>query len=90
MLNKILTFPYVDHNGNISSSANNLITAWAMQKTGKEEQAENFLQDWNNKKPANTMAQWAMNAYKGKHSNPADEKITNENYRVLQQWIEIQ
>ncbi|MEP6951623.1 MAG: DUF5107 domain-containing protein [Ginsengibacter sp.] len=90
MLNKILSFPYVDNNGNISSAANNVITAWAMQKTGKEEQAEKFLQDWNKKAPTNTIAQWALNVYKGKHSYAGDEKITNENYRVLQEWIEIQ
>jgi predicted Zn-dependent protease len=90
MLNKILSFSYSDGKGNISSSANNLITAWAMQKAGKQEQAEKFLQDWNNKAPGNIWAQWAVNTYKGKKFNLPDEMLANENYRILQQWFDMQ
>ncbi|MEP6595011.1 MAG: DUF5107 domain-containing protein [Ginsengibacter sp.] len=90
MLSKMLAFPYSDGKGNISSSPNNLITAWAMQKAGKEEQAEKFLQDWNNKTPGNTLAQWAINTYKRNHSNMPDETSANENYRILKQWVEMQ
>jgi hypothetical protein len=90
MLIKILAFAYSDSKGNISSSPNNLITAWAMQKTGKEEQAEKFLQDWNNKTPGNILAQWAMKIYRGEKFNMPDETSVNENYRILQRWVEMQ
>jgi predicted Zn-dependent protease len=86
MLNKILSY---SNNGKIASSANNLVSAWAMQKSGKEEQAEKFLRDWNTKAPGNALAQWAMDAYKGKKSNLQGTMSANENYKVLQQWIEM-
>ncbi len=90
MLDKILAFSNSDSKGNISSSPNNLITAWAMQKAGKKEQAEKFLQDWNNKASGNTLAQWATNIYGGKKFNLPDDMLTNENYRILKEWIEMQ
>lgn len=90
MLNKILSFPYANNKGNISSSANNLISAWAMKISGKEEQAEKFLKDWNTKAPGNNLAQWAMSAYQGRKSDLQADMSTNENYRILQQWIEMQ
>src|SRR5205085_9296246 len=66
MLTKILSFNLVNNNGNISPSSNNLISAWALQKTGKAEQGEKLLQNWLNKSPNNKLAQWAMDTYDGK------------------------
>jgi tetratricopeptide (TPR) repeat protein len=88
MLNKILSFTsYLNDNKNIFSSANNLISAWALQKTEKSEQAEKFLQNWIDQNPANTLAQWAMGVYKEKYFELPDETTTDENYRVLKNFI---
>jgi len=85
VLTKILSYrPQKTFYINTFSSANNLVTAWAMQRTGKPEQAENFLQDWLSKEPDNALAHWVINTYKGKYFKLQDETVKDENYRVLE------
>ena len=90
MLTKILSVMPSNDNENISSSSNNLVSAWALQKTGKAEQAEKFLQGWLNKSPNNPLAHWAMNIYKGEEFNLPEGKRTDTDYKIIQQWIAMQ
>ena len=90
MLNKILSFNLTNNGGNLSPSSNNLISAWAMQKSGKAEEGEKLLQDWNNKSPNNQLAQWAMKMYKGEQFSLSEETRTDTDYKIIQQWIEMQ
>jgi predicted Zn-dependent protease len=90
MLDQILAFePYKNENGNVFPSVKNLVTAWALQKTGKADEAEKFLKDWIEKEPKNNLAKWTIDAYSGNYSNLPDGTPTDENYRVLQRWITI-
>ena len=90
MLDHILAFkPYQDDNGNVYPSVRDLVTAWALQKKGKSDEAEKLLKNWVEKQPGNNLAKWALNAYNGNYSQLPDETRTDENYRVLQEWITI-
>ncbi|HXL57153.1 MAG TPA: hypothetical protein VN958_12890, partial [Chitinophagaceae bacterium] len=90
MLDKVLAFgTYKDENGKVFPSVKTLVTAWALQKTGKPDEAEKILKDWVEKEPENSLAKWAINAYHGNYSKLLDETRADENYRVLQQWITI-
>ena len=75
---------------NDRSSVNNLITAWALQKTGKSDQAKKLLNDWIKKEPENVLAKWALDIYNGENRTLPDNITTNENTRVLQQLLSIQ
>lgn len=89
MLDHILAFkPYQDENGSIYPSAKSLVTAWALQKKGKSDEAEKLLRDWIEKQPGNNLAKWALDAFNGNYSQLPDIK-SDENYRVLQEWITI-
>jgi tetratricopeptide (TPR) repeat protein len=89
ILDEILAFKPYNENGNVFPSVKNLVTAWALQKTGKPDEAEKFLKEWIKKEPENNLAKWTINAYNGNYFKLPDETQTDENYRVLQQWITI-
>ena len=89
MLDHILAFKrYEDENGSAYPSAKDLVTAWALQKKGKSGEGEKLLKDWIEKQPGNNLAKWALDAFKGNNSQLPDMR-TDENYRVLQEWITI-
>ena len=84
MLEKILSSnKQKNKTGAISSSANNLVTAWAMQKIGKSSQAESFLKEWLKNDPDSVWSKWVSNTYHGKSMAITDNTKTDENYRVL-------
>ncbi|MEO7961676.1 MAG: DUF5107 domain-containing protein, partial [Ginsengibacter sp.] len=88
MLDKIISF----HNGvnkNYSSSANDLVTAWAFKKIGKPQEAQNFLQQLHGKNPDNMWAQWANSIYNGVMPNLQGINTSNENYVLLNKWMLI-
>ena len=88
MLDKIISFDKTaGEDGSNSLSANNLITAWALKKTGKPDQAQTYLQQLLNKNPDNVWAQWTMNAYNGKAYKLPDTNTADVNYRVLKNWM---
>jgi tetratricopeptide (TPR) repeat protein len=89
MLDKIISVNLSNNEGNFSRP-NNLIYALALQKTGKAEQGEKYLQNWMNKSPNNKLAEWAMNIYQGKKFVLPEETRTNTDYIVIQQWMEMQ
>lgn len=88
MLNQILSFkPKKTAYINTFSSVNNLVTAWAMQQTGKEEEAEAFLQNWSEKEPHNSLITWVINVFKGMDFHFQDEEKMDENYRILDAYM---
>ena len=42
------------------------------------------------KNPNSELAQWTINTYKGKNFQLTNVASTNSNYKVLQQWIDIE
>jgi predicted Zn-dependent protease len=90
MLDHIIAFKsYQDENGSVYPSVKSLVTAWALQKTGKPDAAEKLLKDWVKQQSENNLAKWVLNVYNGNYSELPDETLTDENYRVLQEWIRI-
>jgi predicted Zn-dependent protease len=71
-------------------SVNDLVTAWALQKTGKRDEAKKILNEWLEKNPDNIVAKWAVEAYNGDIKSLPDDVNTNENTRILQQLVNIQ
>ncbi len=87
-LNKILSFnPYNRDNGNPYASPNNLVSAWAMQKSGKPEQATALLQNWIKAQPANAIAKWALDVYNGNHTEMPEELLRNERFKIWNTFI---
>jgi hypothetical protein len=87
-LNKIILYTN-SLKENARPSPNNLVSAWAMQKSGKAEEGEKLLKDAIAKAPKNTLGNWALNEYQKKHFDLNDEEINNENHRVLRKFIEL-
>ncbi|MEJ7682347.1 MAG: hypothetical protein WKG06_31755 [Segetibacter sp.] len=84
MLDKIL----LSSRGN-GSSINSIITAWALQKTGKNDQAKKLLNDWAEKEQDKAIMDWARNAYNGEYKTLPGDIDKNENFRVLDQWLKF-
>ena len=85
MLDKILSYNiYNQDNTKIRSSANNLITAWALQKNGKPEEAESLLKRWLAEEPGNATASWANKVYRGEITPLEKQESMDVNYRLLQ------
>lgn len=84
MLHKILSKPQ-----EIRPSINNLITAWALPKTEKPDEAKKLLNLRITNQPHNVFTKWAMDVYNGENKTLPDEMNTNENTRVLQQLVSL-
>ncbi len=87
-LNKIISYTS-SLNKNIYPSPNNLVSAWALQKSRRGEEGEKLLKDALLQDPNNVMGNWALNIYKYNTWKPGDDKVNNENYRVLEKYIEL-
>ena len=85
MLDKIIA--YRPGGENARPSINNLITAWALKKTGRESDASRFLKEVAAKYPDNKIARWTLEAYDGKAS--ALDIESNDSYDILQQLMAI-
>ncbi len=72
------------------SSVNNLVTALALRKTGKSDQAKKLLKDWAKKEQDKAIMDWARNAYNGDYRSLPGDIDRNENLRVLDQWLKFQ
>jgi predicted Zn-dependent protease len=87
-LDKILSFkPQKTAYINTFSSANNLVSAWALRLSGKTEEAEKYLGNWSDREPENSMAQWAIKIFNGTSCKLHENAATDENYRVLNRFI---
>ena len=85
MLSAIISFAPINEDGVVHNSINDLLTAWALQKTGKDQEGEKLLQQWLQKEPNNAVAKWAMQNYKHKE---ADSNITaTGDYQLLRAWM---
>jgi hypothetical protein len=60
-----------------------------MQKTGKEEDAKKALNEQLAKKPGDPVATWVRDAFNGEFGSLPGEADTNENYRVLEEFIRL-
>ncbi|MES1223801.1 MAG: DUF5107 domain-containing protein, partial [Bacteroidota bacterium] len=67
------------------SPANTLISAWALEKINKKEEATRLLNEWQQKNPADKSARWARGVFEN-HRVPATPEITkeDESIRILE------
>jgi predicted Zn-dependent protease len=87
-LDKILSFkPQKTAYINTFSSANNLVSAWALRLSGKTEEAEKYLGNWSDREPENFLVQWAIKIFNGTSCKLHENATTDENYRVLNRFI---
>ena len=86
MLDKIVK--YKRAGGEPRPTFNNLITAWALKKLGKESEAVQYLSEIASKNPNNKIARWTLDAYNG--NAPKLDAEANESYDILQQLMVLQ
>ena len=84
MLDHIISFNKNEQGDeNYFPSANNLVTAWALRKTGKPGEGQKFLEQLLIKNPGDIWAQWAANIFDGKTYELPAAKTADENFRII-------
>ncbi len=87
-LNRILNYSGLrDNEGMINASVNNLVTAWALEKSGKAGQAEDFLNKWLGQEERTTLAEHVVEMYHGNASAVPESASGDENEAVLEKLI---
>lgn len=84
-LDKVLAFePKVDNTVKNFLPANQLITAWAMEKTSSKEKAQQWLQQQAAYYPGNKVVQWALQVFQGQTASLPGEDKDGE-VRIIEQ-----
>ncbi len=86
MLEKILAMSSSER---YTPSLTNIITAWAYQEKGNADGGEKYLQKVADKFPGNSAAKWSLDTYQGKNTTAAAEKYSDENYRIINQLMQM-
>ena len=68
-------------------SANTLITAWALDKLNKREEAVRLLDRWIQQNPGNKIAAWGKQSFENPHTAVPEEIRKNEAVRMLGELI---
>jgi len=90
MLDKITRYTkYVNEEGDINASVNNLVTAWAMKANGEADKAYDFLNQWNEDVPDNPVAKWVLATFNGNNAKPLENNANDINYLVLKELIKV-
>ncbi|WP_017497328.1 DUF5107 domain-containing protein [Flavobacterium sp. WG21] len=84
-LQNIIAFnPKVDNTVMNFLPANQLITAWAIEKTSSEQKAEEWLQKQARLYPDNKIVQWTFETYRKKQSNILTEEEKDGEVRIIE------
>jgi Tfp pilus assembly protein PilF len=68
-------------------SANTLVTAWALEKADRKEEASALLDQWIQSNPGNKTAVWAKQVFESKASPIAAENSKDEVVRILEAYL---
>jgi tetratricopeptide (TPR) repeat protein len=68
---------------------NTLITALALRKLGRQQEAETLLNEWVNKQPDNKVARWCRDAFAGTAAPIPSELLNNDNLRLVKEIVTI-
>ncbi len=69
------------------SETNTIITAWALEKSGRKNEAKKYLEQRLRSEPDNEILKWCVDVFNG-HNTSLPQKIkADENYRVLSEYI---
>ncbi|KAF2335023.1 DUF5107 domain-containing protein [Flavobacterium daemonense] len=84
-LQKIVAFsPKVDNTVMNFLPANDLVSAWAIEKTSSSQEAEKWLQNQATLYPANKIVQWTLLVYTKKPSNILSEDEKDGEVRIIE------
>lgn len=84
-LQKIITFtPKVDNTVMNFLPANQLVSAWAIEKTASSEKAETWLKNQAAAYPSNKIIQWTLQVYTKKQSNSLIEDEKDGEVRIIE------
>jgi lipopolysaccharide biosynthesis regulator YciM len=84
-LQKIIGFiPKVDNTVMNFLPANQLVSAWAIEKTSTPKKAEEWLQAQASKYPSNKIIQWCLEVYTKKQSNSLTEDEKDGEVRIIE------
>lgn len=90
MLDHIISFhKKITVTGNYRPSPNNLVTAWALKKVGRPEEAQKYLEQLLIKNADDVWAQWATYIYNGKSYEVPAAKNSDENFRIINMLLTI-
>lgn len=84
-LQKIINFiPKVDNTVMNFLPANQLVSAWAIEKTSTSKKAEEWLKTQTSLYPTNKIIQWCWQVYTQKHSNSLTEDEKDGEVRIIE------
>lgn len=66
---------------------NDVITAWALKKAGRTDEADKYVKEIVESHPSNKVAQWVSDVYSGKN---ATLEANGNDDDILQQWMSMQ
>jgi predicted Zn-dependent protease len=66
-----------------------LISAWALQRAGRQTNAENLLKEWLTREPESGLAKWCQSVFKGKGEEVPEGISGDESFRVLKELLSI-
>ena len=88
-LKKITEFtPKVENTVSNFLPANDIVTAWAIEKLTSKNNATQWINDQARKYPDNKIIQWCKQAYENHNYQAAD--INNPNITIIQQLAEVE
>jgi tetratricopeptide (TPR) repeat protein len=82
-LNRIASFKKRTNN------VGDLVSALALDKLGRRNEAEQILNAWVAKQPDSLLARWCREAFNGNHTALAEPEFTDERFRVMREWMKL-
>jgi tetratricopeptide (TPR) repeat protein len=82
-LNRIASFKKRTNN------IGDLVSALALEKLGRRNEAEQILNAWLAKAPASPLARWCKDAFYGNTSSLAEPEFADERFRVIKEWMKL-
>ncbi len=88
MLDKINSYnSYVNEEGEIAASPNNLVTVLAMKESGNQSDANDLLKRWSENTSDNPVAKWVTAVFFEKNAESSGYNSTDVNYNVLKELL---
>jgi tetratricopeptide (TPR) repeat protein len=85
MLHKILTYT-ASINLDRRPSVNNIVSAWALKESGRENEGKQLLQSVLDKHPSNAVARWALATFTGGNAEVPQQVLNDDNYKFVRKY----
>ena len=90
-LQKIIEFtPKIDNTVRNFLPANNLISAWALEKMNRKDEAVQLLNQWQQKEPDNKICTLCKDVFENTQSVMSDDALKNETVRIIHALLKVQ